>query len=150
MYQNEFTKASFEQREAIKMLTEAGESAEVKELVIKLYYKPIQTLATRYECVKTSREEGNFEIFKKIADLLAEKFKYYVQDGNDEYECCVYYGSYAYDFEFILSLARFYQKNQALFKGHFDIIQRMCEPEKYKRPHWEDVKKFWIKHTLNL
>lgn len=149
MYQDKFKKATLEQMEAIKMLTEAGESEEVKELVTKLYYEPIQTLATRYKYVKTSREEGNFEFFKKIADLLAEKFKYYVQDGDDEYECCIYYGSDAYDFECILSLARFYQKNQTLFDGHFDIIKRMCEPEKYQHPYWEDIKKFWLKHTVN-
>ena len=149
MYQDEFKKASHEHSEAIKMLTEAGESDEVKELVTKLYYKPVQTLALRYEYIKTSRKEGNFEFSKKIANLLAKNFKYSVQDGEDEYLCCVYDGSYAYDFEFILSLARFYQKNQTLFEGHFDIIKRMCESEVYHRPHWEDVKKFWLKHTIN-
>ena len=147
---NEFRKAYFEEREANKMMEEAGECVAIKEMVTKLSYKPIQTLAERYEYVRISREEGNFEIFEKIANLLAEKFEYYVQDREDDDElCCVYYGNNAYDFDFILLLARFYQNNRKVFDGHFDIISRMCENGKYYRPNWEEIKEFWLKHTLN-
>ncbi len=144
---NEFQKALTEEREANKLLEEAGESAQVKEMVTRLNYKPLQTIAKRYEYVKISREEGNFEIFGKIANLLAETFKYRVQDSDDDYECCVYYGNNAYDFDFILSLARFYQNNRKVFDGHFDIINRMCE--RGKKADWAEVKEFWLKNTLN-
>ena len=56
------------------------------------------------------------------------------------------YGNNAYDFKFIISLARFYQNNETLFDGHIDIIKRMCESA--NRHEWEDIKKFWLKHTL--
>lgn len=146
---NEFQKASFEKWETNKMLEEAGESIAIKDMVTKLSYKPIQTLAERYEYIKVSREEGNFEIFEKIANLLAENFKYSVQDSDDDYECCVYYGNNAYDFEFILSLARFYQNNREVFDGHFDIISRMCENAKGYGPSWNNTKAFWLLHTID-
>ena len=149
MYNDEFLKASREKKETLKILTEVGENDEIKEFVTKLNYNPVQTLMARYEYVKMSREEGNFEFFKKIADFLADKFKYSMLDSADYYEACAYCGSNAYDFKFILSLSRFYQKNKTLFDGHFDIIKRMCESNAYYYPYWEEVKEFWIKHTTN-
>ena len=150
MYQDEIKKASLEQRETLKLLDEAGENDEIKEIVTKLYYKPAQTLNERYEYVKKSREEGSFEFFKKIAEFLGERYKYYVKDRADEYECCVYYGSDAYDFSFIHSLARFYQNNSTLFDGHFDIIKRLCTPDSTHciSFNWEKAQEFWLKHTI--
>ena len=146
----EFQKMSSEKMEIQKMLEEAGESIVIKDMVTKLPYKPIQTLAERYEYIKVSQEEGNFEVFEKIANLLAENFKYGVKDMADDYECSVYYGNDAYDFEFILFLARFYQNNIEVFGGHFDIISRMCKnSQQYARDNWDTIKMFWLGHTIN-
>lgn len=147
MRQKEFRELLHKRNEIIKTMTTIGESEEIKELVVKLEYKPVQSLSERYAYVKISQDEGNFEFFKKIAQILADNFRYSVQDSGDEYECCVYYGNDAYDFKFILSLARFYQNNQTLFDGHIDIIKRICESS--NRHEWEDIKRFWEKYTIN-
>lgn len=146
----EFQKVSSEKWEMKKMLEEARESQAIQDMVTTLSYKPIQPLVERYKYIKVSREEGNFEIFEKIANLLAENFKYSVQDSDDDYECCVYYGNDAYDFELVLSLARFYQNNRDLFDGHFDIINRMCKNSgQYATRNWNTIKTFWLGHTIN-
>ena len=133
-----------------KLLEEAGGCVAIKEMIMRFDYKPIQTLTERYEYIKKSQEEGNFEFFEKIANLLGEKFKDCIVFNADDYSLDYekYYNK-AYDFDFILSLARFYQNNREVFDGHFDIISRMCESGKYYRPDWKEIKTFWLEHTLN-
>ncbi len=150
MYQDRFKEASLNKREIIKLLTELGESEEIKEIVTRCNLCPIQSLNERYEYVKTSVNEGNFEIFKRIAKLIGDTYTYRQQDRADDELACVYYGNDAYDFELILSLARFYQKNKVLFKGHFDIISKMCNPPRRKsKCRWEELKDFWLEYTIN-
>ena len=133
-----------------KLLEDLGTNVTIKEMVMKFDFKPIQTLEERYECIKKSQEEGNFDFFEKIANLLGEKFKEYIVVNPDDYslEYIAYYNK-AYDFDFILSLARFYQNNREVFDGHCDIISRMCERRKYDMPDWNEIRTFWLEHTLN-
>lgn len=151
-WMDSFRKSSIEKRNVTKLLEEAGESAVIKEMVTKLSYAPVQPLEKRYEYVRISQEEGNFEFFEKISNLLAEKFKYSVYDSDPDDElCCEYFGNNAYDFEVILLLARFYQNNRNLFDGHFDIISRMCESNENFGifwSNWDKIKEFWLNHTI--
>lgn len=138
MQQDKIKAAIKERREMLKMLKKIGEDKEVIEMVTKLEYEPVQSLAERYKYVKISKAEKNFKYFKIIAQFLADKFYYSVQNH------CYYYGSTAYDFELILSLARFYKKNKTLFDGHMDIIKRMSEGT----CGWLNLKCFWLSNTI--
>jgi len=138
MQKDKVEAATKERNRMIKMLKQLREDKEVIEMVTKLEYDPVQSLDERYQYLKLSESEENFKFFKIIAQLLADKFWYSVQD------CCYYYGNNAYDFELILSLARFYQKNETLFEGHIDIIKRMCD----ETSDWEKIKEFWLKNTI--
>lgn len=144
MQQDKIRESTRERNYMIKMLKQLREDGEVIEMVTKLEYNPVQSLEERYQYLKLSESEENFEFFNKIAQILADNFKYSVQDSDDIYECCVYYGNNAYDFELILSLARFYQTNETLFEGHIDIIKRMCD----ETSDWEKIKEFWLKNTI--
>jgi len=141
MYDEDLERAVITRKRTIEMMEEKGETDQVKNLMTKFWRCPCQTPEERYECIKLSQKEGNFEFFIKITEfLLGEKLEsyslprgskeyngeyYFDKDNGKKYHVDEFSQNTAYDFKLILSLSRFYQNYETLFEGHMDCIRKM-------------------------
>lgn len=127
------------------------ENLEIIDLVTRWEYDPFQSLDERYGIIKKAQEEEIFEIFKRIVTILSDNFGYYVQSGDDnDDDALSFHGNYAYDFEMILNMSRWYKNHLSLLDGHLDIISRSIDLVRHKQSYWLDkLKPFWLSITQN-
>ncbi len=129
----------------------------VRNLITQFSNNPIQTIEERYEYVNKSRAEGNFEFFLEIADFLGKNFRYHIIEDDTNYDAysitAVVYTNYAYDFKFILELARYYQKIKRNYQkdtivflsGHLYMMKEIIKKHYSMPDAWEDVKSEWTR-----